>query len=435
MKDRTLTVTLFSLASLFFCSALGVIAYIPEGELTAAFASLLATFTTTTTAVIVVIGLALGLATMGGAAYFLWRAYNAGAIAHYNRRQAAAAAERAALEASALITVAGPGEQVYLTRISDRLKTDPLHLQPGRLNGRPSAFTPDEARRYELFNIVHSKAASQAGRLTDPDRPQLEAGHLPPLIPALQAAQRLLIVGGSGAGKTTAMLHLIQARRAMGDVLAIDPHGSPPKYGDIASVGAGRDYESIEQTLNRLLLLMTQRYQEIGAGRVMEGQHPLLSVFVDEWTSIAKKIEQGGDKLATLLTESRKANIHMVVCSHTDQVKTLGIEGQGQLRASFTIARLTVDRGQRRAFIEPTDPKADPAEYAPPPPFEGPCSIPDPAAIALPPPPTVDQLAIIDALRADPEASNYGICKAAGLSTGGSAYAKIEEVRALFGPF
>jgi hypothetical protein len=292
----------------------------------------------------------------------------------YESDEARARADKARLEAGVLVTVADPGQQVYLTQANGTTITIPLHLIPGRINGHPSAFDRDEVGRYELFNVAHGRAARQAQQVAQLAPPE-EGPSLAPILPKLTPAQRLIITGGSDAGKSTLVKHLIASRADHSQIVMIDPH-SPSKVLGIDVIGAGRDYEAIANALQSLVWMMTSRYTDVAEGLMGYGQHARVSVFIEEWTSIQRKVERAGEYFETLLTESRKVNIHLTVITHSPNVDTLGISAA--IRKSAILVELIGGQGEpHRAFIHPNSKvnpdgsKARPVEYALPGPFPG----------------------------------------------------------------
>lgn len=166
-----------------------------------------------------------------------------------------------------------------------------------------------------------------------------------PLLPAIADRERILIIGASDSGKTTLMRHMIDHRQ---NVLMIDPHGTPPKWGTVRHVGQGRDYRAIGIVLNWLVVEMTKRYEQLGSGEVGEGQHAPITIFIDEWRTIVKQLPDAGNYLTTLLTEGRKASISLIISSHSKMVKALGVEGEGDLRQGFSVVNLTGGNGSER---------------------------------------------------------------------------------------
>ena len=92
---------------------------------------------------------------------------------------------------------------------------------------------------------------------------------------------------------------------------------------------------------------MTQRYQEIGQGLVAEEAHPHLTIIIDEWRAIVKNAANASNTITALLTESRKAAFSVFVGTHSERVKALGIEGEGDLKDGFVMVRLGWQSGER----------------------------------------------------------------------------------------
>ena len=175
---------------------------------------------------------------------------------------------------------------------------------------------------------------------------------IPELLPILDSAQRVLIIGASDSGKTN-LLQWVVSRRT-GAIIVIDPHSSPNKWPKSARVvGAGSNHPEIETTLDNLIGVMVQRYKEISAGLVREGEHPKLTIIIDEWMSIAYQCQNAQDVMVRLLTESRKAAMSVIIGSHSERVKSLGLDGKGDLRDGFLFVRLWLEStGERRATYD-----------------------------------------------------------------------------------
>ena len=58
------------------------------------------------------------------------------------------------------------------------------------------------------------------------------------------------------------------------------------------------------------------------------------------------------EAIKSLLTESRKAAFSVLVASHSDRAKPLGLEGEYDLKDGFAVVRLTIANGQRQATID-----------------------------------------------------------------------------------
>jgi hypothetical protein len=97
---------------------------------------------------------------------------------------------------------------------------------------------------------------------------------------------------------------------------------------------------------------MEQRYQEISEGLVREGDHERITIIIDEWMAIEGQCSNASETIKRLLTESRKAVFSIYIGTHSERVRSLGLEGQGDLRDGFTIVRLSVVNGQHRATLD-----------------------------------------------------------------------------------
>lgn len=154
------------------------------------------------------------------------------------------------------------------------------------------------------------------------------------------SADNVLIVGPKGSGKTTLLNSLIATRR--GAHLALDPHATPGKW-PCSTVGGGLEYSDIARVLASAYSTMRNRYQGLAQGKVTIEQcrQRSYSIVADEYRSIAKALPRtknqvgASDILLDLLTQGRKAGIYALIASHSDTVKSLGIEGEGDLRDCF----------------------------------------------------------------------------------------------------
>ena len=181
----------------------------------------------------------------------------------------------------------------------------------------------------------------------------LPAPSVPELMPMLDTAQRVLIKAASDGGKTTLLQHIADRRVKNQTVLIIDSQSYPDKWPKGCTVvGAGSNHQAITTALDNLITLMVQRYKEIGQGLVREGAHPKLTIIIDEWMAIVSQCPNASDVIRRLLTESRKAAFSVFIGSHSERVKALGLDGQGDLRDGFLIVRIEIENGQRIATYD-----------------------------------------------------------------------------------
>jgi len=136
----------------------------------------------------------------------------------------------------------------------------------------------------------------------------------------------LLVFGGDGSGKTTFAQYLIQRRVASGhQVIAIDPHGYPGKWGDgVEVIGAGRNYPAISKGISDLDSLVTRRYQLTQTNPSLEGKFEPISVLVEELTSFSHHLKNSKDLLINI-GDYRKTNVHLLLVSHGDKLGQLGL--------------------------------------------------------------------------------------------------------------
>lgn len=228
----------------------------------------------------------------------------------------------------------------------------PLHLNPGTYqNGLQTEPSAVEVHNWQLW--VESRGKRPNLLKSTPPLLFAQGSGAVDLLTALDRVQRCLIVGASDSGKTTLLQHIIARRASQSEVVVIDPHASPSKWPVGTVVGIGRDYAKIGQVLSVLVRLMTKRYDEIGKGLVLEGQHQPLTIIIDEWRAIFTNLgKPAGEAIKALLTESRKAAFSVFVASHTERVRPLGLENEGDLKDGFTVVRLASVNGQRQATFD-----------------------------------------------------------------------------------
>ncbi|MCB0165395.1 MAG: hypothetical protein KDI79_14295 [Anaerolineae bacterium] len=258
-------------------------------------------------------------------------------------------AQRIEAEKQAHVLTITAGNQVFVRDTDQRATWRLLHLEARTLVNQ-TAPTPDdqELQRWQIFNMPSSPASKVLTALPSPTPIDL--------MMALDSAQCALIVGQRGSGKTTVLQHVIGRRLGKAHILVLDPHSHPTRWpSGCQVVGTERDFVKIEMALRGLLALMNKRYRDIGKGLVAEGAHEPVLVVIDEWRAIVFQLgKPAADIIKTLLAESRKTNIDVFIGSHSERVKALGIEGEGDLKEGFVMVRLTVNKltGERKATID-----------------------------------------------------------------------------------
>jgi len=211
--------------------------------------------------------------------------------------------------------------------------------------------SPDEVRQWREFYLLQRNP-----RIVGGTTPLLEAQPRPePILDALGRTQRGLIVGVQDAGKSTLLRYLADDARQAGHVVVIDPHTYQGKWPATCNVvGGGRDFNQIDQALSALLGMMNARYQRMAAGHSDRCTETPVTVIIDEWLAVAQSCPNAKGTIITLLSESRKASMRVYVGCHSESVKSLGLDGQGDLRDGFEIYHLEISQqtGERQAYLE-----------------------------------------------------------------------------------
>ena len=190
-----------------------------------------------------------------------------------------------------------------------------------KLEAGQSAFNP-------ISQTVHTspQALPQAMPLPVETTPLIpHAVWFPKAVNALH----LIAIGESGSGKSTLARAIVSESSKIGDVVCIDPHGRSNDWLGLKVVGAGRDYDGIDQFMRATLATMSKRYKEYETGR---NDFTRLTIVIDETTSIAQKCDHWQQFFSDVSCEGRKVEIRLIVLIHGKGVKTLGLEGQGDLR-------------------------------------------------------------------------------------------------------
>jgi hypothetical protein len=156
-----------------------------------------------------------------------------------------------------------------------------------------------------------------------------------PLLPLLAQLDRVLLIGGMGSGKSTLLKHLVTARAQQGETMIIDSHAGPDTWpAGPRVVGRGRDYEAITDCIKGLHKEMDRRYKQLSAGEVAEGAFRPVNLIIDEFT-VLNKFCSVKSEISSLLCECRKVGITLCVAGQSDRVKSLGLEGEGDLIFGF----------------------------------------------------------------------------------------------------
>jgi hypothetical protein len=202
------------------------------------------------------------------------------------------------------------------------------------LHAQPTVITHADQRAPTV--MVHNP---DGWRVLPAPRTVAPAGLLPPpvedaprpvMLPALTKGH-VLIVGATGDGKSMALRQIIDTRQ---NVTVLDPHYTPGAWGDNARViGGGSDYDAIIEYFHYMQKELIRRSQARANGRT---DFEPMTFATEEMPAI---VSHGGRDVSTIwrfvMREGRKYGLEMVTVSQSKLVKTLGIEGEGDLLENF----------------------------------------------------------------------------------------------------
>jgi len=259
------------------------------------------------------------------------------------------AARHKAEHEAAITTITAPvNQQIWVHESNGRYRN--LTLDSRVLIAEGQLPTEAEIQTWALYHSFH--ATANRGAITAGQN-LLDAVQPVDLLSFLRPVKRGLIVGASDAGKTTLLKWMVTERAHLGKVVVIDPHAGPTTW-PAEVIGRGSDHAEISRALDGFVALMERRYGEIGDGLVEEEGHRLITVVVDEWMAIADECPNAAKCFRRLLTEARKANVHLWLGSHSERVEPLKLSGRGDLKDGLVIVKINYNQvtGERSAIIK-----------------------------------------------------------------------------------
>lgn len=223
----------------------------------------------------------------------------------------------------------GKKQSIQLAKAANRARYE-------LVNGSQNVVAVDSSTGRPVFNqlAIHPanhRATGAQPLPVQPDAPALE--HQRPLLPELLNMDRLLIIGGMGAGKSELLRHLAYQRSMQGETVIIDSHSAPDDWPDSCRVvGRGRQYRQIEAEIGRVMAEMDRRYKLHSAGH--GGAFAPLSLIIDELT-VLNQFCDVGDEMKALLCECRKVSIRLIFAGQSDRAGALGLRGNYDLKSGF----------------------------------------------------------------------------------------------------
>jgi hypothetical protein len=156
----------------------------------------------------------------------------------------------------------------------------------------------------------------------------------------------VLIAGGSGSGKSTAMRAIIEKRR--GEVLVIDPHAAPNEWNASRVIGMEGNFDAIAEFFGWMQNELARRTGLRGRGEQMD--FPELTVATDELPAIVTKLGKREATAAWIdwIEQGRKFGLFAMLSSQSTSVRSMGIDGKGDLRKQFSAVVSLGSEAERR---------------------------------------------------------------------------------------
>lgn len=309
-----------------------------------------------------------------------------------------------------------------------------FHLSAApHVNGLPENPTPMQVALWERWHVLH--APKSAGALPAPAAAPAAGPSLPPLIDVMIELPRILLIGGTGAGKTNTLKHYVARLAAGGEkITVIDPH-SPSRLVGLDVIGAGLNFDQIADKLIEIMTTVSTRYN---TGQISQsGNLPGLNEYliIEEFLDIHRHLgDLAVEFLECMLIQARKTGFRFCLVSQNDSVDALGLKGNsGLLKGADRVEVIKdITTKERRALVGWK--KSELVECEPPPLFVDFPRVPaGQLVIDSSRQYTEKERDILRALRQDPAASKADIYRAAGISKNGPNSALIDELRESLG--
>ena len=193
----------------------------------------------------------------------------------------------------------------------------------------------EKSKKPQWFTPVGKNGHGESMHALETETPaQLPMPQLQPL--PMLSGRHLLIAGATGAGKTHAARYLLSGRE---NATVLDPHSDGATWpGHCTVIGAGRDFSAIAQSIEEARALLDNRYKMRGMGT--GANFDPVTLVVDEIPALIAHQPDIAKTLMQIGMEGRKVGLYLVLLSQSVLVRSLGIEGQGDLRENFATIRL-----------------------------------------------------------------------------------------------
>lgn len=144
-----------------------------------------------------------------------------------------------------------------------------------------------------------------------------------------------MVIGKTGIGKTRLAEYILSLLG--GEQFVITPKKKPQDWQGLKVIGYPFKFDEIEKCLAQISDQMYSRYEAVGNGEILTP----INFVIDEWPLINSKTSSKiTEDVKTSIWVARDSGMRMGLLAQTTRVKSLGIEGEGDILENLTQIRL-----------------------------------------------------------------------------------------------